>query len=163
MSSAAYNDIDLGDFRDNGHYLNYTHIKTLDGADFSMSPRMQFCGTVSDTFDNQPLCVMLMDTDREEKISLGPEYKYGPLKAGECIVPKSAVKDYGDGLNVGDEVQLQMELYPLSLTQSKYYNDIYDVKFKDRVVVDEFSGADYPIYCTIKHIWNDSYGKLSNN
>ena len=30
--------------------------------------------------------LILMDTDREKEIGLGPDYPFEPLKAGECIV-----------------------------------------------------------------------------
>ena len=44
-------------------------------------------------------CLVLMDTDREKSIDLGPDYPFGKLNPGECIIPTGLANK----LSVGDK------------------------------------------------------------
>ena len=40
------------------------------------------------------MCMILMDTEREKQIALAPDYPFGTLGPGECVLPSSMQTAY---------------------------------------------------------------------
>ena len=80
-----------GSINDHGYYLNYTHIKEIQSEDFNLAPRYHYSGVNIAYFGAVPTAetqanILWIDTAREAEISLGPEWPYEPLNAGECLI-----------------------------------------------------------------------------
>ena len=72
------------------------------------------------TLNFEPARLYVIDTDREKEIGLGPQYPYGPLASGECIISS----DYEEfpRIKKNGEIKLQVNLNPLIRTQVKFFN-----------------------------------------
>ena len=65
-------------------------------SEYNLAPRLVLSD--SDIEDSDyTASVVLMDTEREKTIGLGPEYPFEPLSAGECIVSKTYAENFGIG------------------------------------------------------------------
>ena len=81
---------------DSGYYLNYTQVMSLSDEEYNLAPRMVFSDAA--IMDSEyKATVILMDTERESDIGLGPDYPFDPLGAGECIVSDEYSENFGIG------------------------------------------------------------------
>ena len=51
--------------------------------------------------------ILLMDTEREKQIGLGPNYPFEKLAAGECII--STIMGDEFGIEAGDHIKISMQ------------------------------------------------------
>ena len=83
---------------DTGTYLNFTQVLNVTKGAYQLSPRVMACNSI--LADNQTVCVLLLDTERERQIGLGTDYLFEPLGPGECIV------NAGLGVVIGETLQI---------------------------------------------------------
>ena len=51
--------------------------------------------------------ILLMDTEREEQIGFGPNYPFGKLGTGECII--STIMGGQFGIKIDDHIKISMQ------------------------------------------------------
>ncbi len=65
---------------------------------------------------------MLINTEREKEIKLGTSYPFEPLQTGFCLL--SSYQSVALALNVGDEIQIEMNLTATMNAIMNNYNAI---------------------------------------
>ena len=110
-----YAQLENGDFgnanSNNWWCLNYTHIQEMYGDELNVSPRMGYSGGQTYLPNHahhgitNPLLVF-MDTDQEKKINLAPDWPYGPIDEGGCIVSKQIATELEK--HTGDKIQIAL-------------------------------------------------------
>jgi len=64
-------------------------------------------------------CLVLLDTEREKSIDLGPDYPFGKLKPGECVLSDVLADTLSVGNNkvkIGSEIDMLMSFKNLTNT-----------------------------------------------
>ena len=125
----------------------------LTDEEYNLAPRMVFTDTeIADS--TYTATVILMDTERESDIGLGPDYPFDPLGAGECIVSDA----YSENFGIGETITFVVhgDLYDLVQVQADFYNCCVDLPHRN-VNLREFPTV---VECTITDfIEDESYGK----
>ena len=63
--------------------------------------------------------LIMLDTEREKEIGLGPEYPYDALADGECIISS----EFSDKVEIGDWVKIQFDMRYLMQALIIHYNE----------------------------------------
>lgn len=95
---------------------------------------------------------LLIDTAREEQIGLGPEYPFGALGPGECIVSSNFQIDYA----LGESMILDIDINSLTKTQVKEYNTRIKPAGAPRA---DFQNFDTNTACQIVDFISEPFGK----
>ena len=83
---------------------------------------MEICAStfISLEFDHGHYgCLVLMDTEREKSIDLGPDYPFGKLKPGECVMSSALADTLSVGNNkvkIGSEIDILINLKNMTNT-----------------------------------------------
>jgi len=110
---------------------------------------------INDDYENV-LQGTILDTEREKEISLGTEWPYEPLKAGECIVSSKF-----EEADVGQTVQVSIDAGSLTEAMTRYFREeVWSGSYRSRIRVEKFP-LEFPCKVTAKI--SESYGKFGNN
>lgn len=139
--------------------LNFTKIDDMTESKYNISPRLQFSRTACEEYEPSSANVLLIDTELEKQIMLGPDYPYGPLEAGECIINSGILID-NPLLKVGDTIHVEIELEDLIKDMSKVFNRYYREPGARNVYVTQFTTT---MPCIIKEIMSEPYGKYNDD
>lgn len=86
---------------------------------------------------------------------LAPDYPYGPLKAGECVINSGALAINPD-LKDGDTISIQLNILTVVGQMAREFNQHVRDPSTPKI---EVNYGQVPFPCTIKDIMDEPYGK----